>query len=68
MLSDDGTITDETILFKWMKMFLNGMAPASSTRSTSALRYRDQLEAAGFVVQLQVAHQPRAQGPKVQRE
>lgn len=48
VLSDDGTITDETILFKWMKMLLDGMARFQHPLD-SALRYREQLEAVGFV-------------------
>ncbi|KAK0752829.1 S-adenosyl-L-methionine-dependent methyltransferase [Schizothecium vesticola] len=48
VLSDDGTITDVTVLFKWMKVLPDGMARFQHPLD-SALRYRAQLEAAGFV-------------------
>jgi hypothetical protein len=47
MTSDDDTLSKDSALYKWSKMLLDAFT-AMGSGLDSALRYKDQLEEAGF--------------------
>lgn len=62
--SDDGTMTESSAVLKWARLFTEALSLAGQ-RIDSALQYKEQLEAAGFVDVEEVVYKwPSNQWPK----